>query len=104
MLGISRWRILVREIWPNVMPLELAQAFLSFSSALVTLASLSFLGLGVAPGTPDWGLLLSVSYQALPINPFASIGPGLAIVLTAAAVNVVGDWIFESFSDRGRAR
>jgi peptide/nickel transport system permease protein len=104
MLGISRWRILFREIWPNVMPLELAQAFLSFSSALVTLASLSFLGLGVAPGTPDWGLLLSVSYPDLANNPFASIGPGLAIVLTSAAVNVVGDWIYESFSDRGRAR
>jgi peptide/nickel transport system permease protein len=104
LLGMSRSRILFKDVWPNVMPYALAKAFLNFAASLVTLTSLSFLGLGVRPGTPDWGLLLAQTYPDIARNPWASIGPGVVIVLTASAVNIVGDWIYESFSDRGRGR
>jgi peptide/nickel transport system permease protein len=104
MLGLSNRRIMVRHIWPNVMPLALANAFLTFAFSIVALASLSFLGLGVGPGTADWGRMLSDSRTLLFDVPAAAIAPGIAIVITAASVNVIGDWLYERLSDRGRAR
>ncbi len=104
MLGLSNRRIMVRHIWPNVLPLALANAFLTFAFSIVALASLSFLGLGVGPGTADWGRMLSDSRTLLFDVPAAAIAPGIAIVVTAASVNVIGDWLYERLSDRGRAR
>jgi peptide/nickel transport system permease protein len=104
MLGLSNLRIMVAHIWPNVLPLALANAFLTFAFSIVSLASLSFLGLGVGPGTADWGRMLSDSRTLLFDVPAAAIAPGIAIVATAASVNVIGDWLYEKLSDRGRAR
>ena len=92
-LGLSSTRILGRHVWPNVAPLSLANAFLNFAFALVALASLSFLGLGVGPGSPDWGRTLAESRTLLFDNPWAAIAPGLAIIITAASVNILGDWL-----------
>jgi peptide/nickel transport system permease protein len=104
MLGLSNRRIMVGHIWPNVLPLALANAFLTFGFSIVALASLSFLGLGVGPGTADWGRMLADSRTLLFDVPAAAIAPGIAIVVTAASVNVIGDWLYERLSDRGRAR
>jgi peptide/nickel transport system permease protein len=81
-----------------------ANATLACGFSLVSLASLSFLGLGVGPGTADWGRMLSESRTLLFDNPAAALAPGIAIVITAASVNVIGDWLFERLSDRGRIR
>jgi peptide/nickel transport system permease protein len=104
MLGLSNRRIMVSHIWPNVLPLALANAFLTFAFSIVALTSLSFLGLGVGPGTADWGRMLSDSRTLLFDVPAAALAPGIAIVVTAASVNVIGDWLYERLSDRGRAR
>ena len=104
MLGLPSRRIMVRHIWPNVLPLALANAFLTFAFSIVSLAALSFLGLGVGPGTADWGRMLSDSRTLLFDVPAAALAPGIAIVVTAASVNVIGDWLYERLSDRGRAR
>jgi peptide/nickel transport system permease protein len=104
MLGLSNRRIMAHHIWPNVLPLALANAFLTFAFSIVALASLSFLGLGVGPGTADWGRMLSDSRTLLFDVPAAALAPGIAIVVTAASVNVIGDWVYERLSDRGRAR
>jgi peptide/nickel transport system permease protein len=104
LLGLSNRRIMARHIWPNILPLALANAFLTFAFSIVSLASLSFLGLGVGPGTPDWGRMLSDSRTLLFDVPWAALAPGIAIVVTAASVNVIGDWLYERLSDRGRAR
>ena len=104
MLGLSNRRIMAVHIWPNVLPLALANAFLTFAFSIVSLTSLSFLGLGVGPGTADWGRMLSDSRTLLFDVPAAAIAPGIAIVVTAASVNVIGDWLYERLSDRGRAR
>lgn len=101
-LGLRTRRIMFRHIWPNVLPLAVANAFLTFAFALVSLSALSFLGLGVAPGTPDWGWMLSDSRNLLFDNPAAAIAPGTALVLTATCVNLLGDWLFEGLSGRGR--
>ncbi|GAB2866449.1 ABC transporter permease [Actinocorallia aurea] len=102
--NLSSWRIMTRHVWPNILPVALANAFLNFAYALVSLASLSFLGLGVAAGSPDWGRTLSDNKGQLFTNPWASVAPGLAIIITAAAVTVVGDWLQERAEQRRLAR
>jgi len=103
-LGHSTSRILLRHLLPNVMPFVVAAFFLRFTFAIVELSSLSFIGLGVPPGSSDWGRMLSENRHFLESNPWAAIAPGLALVFTATSANVVGNELFERFSSRGRAR
>jgi len=103
-LGLNRRKIMVRHIWPNVMPVVVANSFLNFALGLVTLAGLSFLGLGVGPSTPDWGRMLSENRELLAENAWAALAPGIMLVLTAASMNLMGDRLYEWLSDRGRAR
>ncbi len=93
--GIPAWRIMYRHIGRNILPILLADFAIDFAGALVALAGLSFLGLGAQPGTPDWGLMLTESEQILFQNPWAALAPGLAIVLLATSVNLIGDWVYE---------
>lgn len=101
-LGLSSGRIMARHVWPNLLPLVVANTFLNFAFALVTLAGLSFIGIGVAPGTADWGQMLADSRALLFDNPWAALGPGIALVLTAVSMNLAGDSLYERLSDRGR--
>ncbi len=103
-LGLSSRRIMTRHIWPNVLPIIVANTFLTFAFALVSLSALSFLGVGADPGTADWGRMLSDSRALLFINPAMAIAPAAAIVATALSVNLLGDWMFERLSDRGVGR
>jgi peptide/nickel transport system permease protein len=103
-LGLPRRRIMFHHIWPNVLPVAIANATIAFAYALVSLAALSFLGIGVGPGAADWGRMLSDSRTLLFQNPATALAPGIALVLTAAAVNVIGDWLYERVSDSGRVR
>jgi peptide/nickel transport system permease protein len=103
-LGLPRWKIMLFHIWPNVSPIAVANTCLVFAGSLVTLAGLEFLGLGLPPGTPDWGLMLSQNEALLFTNPLATIAPGLMIVLTAIAMNLIGDWVYEQLTSRGAAR
>ena len=99
-LGISRRRIMFRHIFPNILPLIAAYVVLDFAFALVSLAGLSFLGLGVPPGTADWGRMLFENRTILLTNPMAALLPAAAIVFTAASINVLGDWTYERMSAR----
>lgn len=103
-LGLPRWKIMLFHIWPNVSPIAVANTCLVFAGSLVTLAGLEFLGLGLPPGTPDWGLMLSQNEALLFTNPLATIAPGLMIVLTAISMNLIGDWVYERLTSRGAAR
>jgi peptide/nickel transport system permease protein len=103
-LGLPTWRILAFQIWPNVLPVEIANAFLNFAISLVALSGLSYLGLGVGPGTPDWGLMLAENRTLLFQTPIAALVPAAMIILTATAMNLIGDYAHESLADRGRAR
>jgi peptide/nickel transport system permease protein len=94
-LGVSRRRIIFRHIGPNALPILVAYVFLDFGFALVALSGLSFLGVGVAPGDTDWGRMLFENRTILFVNPWAAIAPGVAIVLTAVSMNLVGDWLYE---------
>jgi len=103
-LGVSDPRIMFMHILPNVAATIVAQMFLTFAAVLVGLSGLSFLGIGLPPGTPNWGLMLAEGRTLLFANPVAALAPGAAIVMTATATNLVGDWLFEHLSSRGEAR
>lgn len=104
LLGLPGRRIAVQHIWPNLVPLVMASGFLGFAYGLLALSALSFLGLGVGPGTADWGRMLAESLVLIFSNPAGALAPGALIVLTAGSVNLIGDWLEEVLSDRGRAR
>lgn len=103
-LGVPRWKIMLFHVWPNVSPVAVANTCLVFAGSLVTLAGLEFLGLGLPPGTPDWGLMLSQNEALLFTNPLATIAPGVMIVLTAVVMNLIGDWLYEQLTSRGAVR
>ncbi|WP_119302829.1 ABC transporter permease [Dongia deserti] len=97
-LGVSKTRILFVHILPNVLPIILAYVVLDFAFALVNLAGLSFLGLGVEPGTPDWGRMLFENRTILFTNPVALLLPAAMVILTAVSMNLIGDWLFARFT------
>jgi peptide/nickel transport system permease protein len=90
-VGTNGPAILVRHILPNALaPIIIAGTFV-FAEAILLDASLSFLGLGVAPPAPTWGNMLAESRTYLAIAPWFSLFPGLAIVAAVLALNVFGD-------------
>jgi peptide/nickel transport system permease protein len=103
-LGVPNRRIMVQHIWPNISAVAVANAFLIFAGSLVALSGLSFLGLGAPPGTADWGQMLGENRTLIFANPSSVLAPGAAIVLVAASVNLLGDWIFEWIASRGATR
>ena len=91
--GFSNWTICLRHLIPNIGPVVLAQSTVNFGYALIDLAALSYLGLGVPPLTPDWGAMVNDGQSALlQGQPLSAIVPCLAIVLTVVAFNVVGEY------------
>lgn len=103
-LGLSRWRIMTVHILPNVMPTAVAIALLEFVYGLITLSSLSFLGLGAEAGSPEWGRMLADNRTLLAENPNAALAPALLIMATAAAVMLLGDWIYDRVSEESTTR
>ncbi|MBI1801988.1 MAG: ABC transporter permease, partial [Chloroflexi bacterium] len=86
--GCTHNRILFRHILPNVMVPILVVASLDVGVAIIVGASLSFLGLGAQPPTPEWGRMLSDARRFLRVAPWLSMFPGLAIMLTVLAANL----------------
>ncbi len=101
MLSLSPARIMFKHIVPNVWPLVMTNFMLNLAIALVTLSSLSFLGIGVAPGTPDWGRQITDGRGILGDNPAMMVVPAILIVLVAMAINVLGDHLGERLRERG---
>src|SRR5207302_6067780 len=90
-IGASPWLIVVRHIWPNVTAPIIVQATLLVATAIVTEASLSFLGVGVVPPTASWGAMLRTGSLYLETAPWLAFAPGVAIFITVLAFNFVGD-------------
>lgn len=100
-LGLSSRRIMARHLLPNIMPTVIATFLLDFVGALIGLSGLAYLGLGVPPGTPDWGSMLQDGQALLTTNPWLSLAPGIMIALTATSVTLIGDWLYDRFSTEG---
>jgi peptide/nickel transport system permease protein len=92
-LGMSRTRLLLRHVLPNVAPSIVVVASLQFSSFIVAEAAISFLGFGIQPPTPAWGSMLSESRDFLYFAWWLALFPGGALALTALGVNLLGDWL-----------
>lgn len=90
-LGFSNFRIIFRHILPNVMGPVLVVAASNFASAIVIEAGLSFLGVGVQPPQPSWGLMIKENYNfIITHNPMLALAPGFAIMLLVLAFNMLG--------------
>jgi ABC-type dipeptide/oligopeptide/nickel transport system permease subunit len=99
-LGFRGPRIIVRHILPNVMGPVLVVAAANFASAIVIEAGLSFLGVGVQPPQPSWGLMIKENYNfIITHNPMLAIAPGIAIMLLVLAFNLLGNGLRDSIAD-----
>jgi len=105
-LGASDARILLIHILPNAIQPLIVQASLGMAGAVLSEASLSFLGLGVPPPAPSWGVMIEEArdLSTLQSAPHALIFPGLAIALTVLAFNFIGDGLREYLDPRQRSR
>lgn len=90
-VGVPDGRILLRHILPNTLGIIIVQASLNIAFAILTEASLSFLGLGVQPPTPSWGTMLRLGYGFLEQSPWLAFTSGLAITITILGFGLFGD-------------
>ena len=91
--GASHLRIIARHILPNVAGTIIVVATLQVGALILVEASLSFLGVGVPPPTPAWGLMIDGGREYVATKYWLSLFPGLAIVLTVLSINWIGDWL-----------
>ena len=99
-IGVSDARILFHHILPGAIPDIIVQYSMSFGSSILTASSLSFLGMGAQPPTPEWGLLLSNGRNYMASAMYVTIFPGLAIFLTVLSFNLLGDGLRDALDPK----
>lgn len=99
-IGGSNVRIIFKHIFPNVLAPIIIQATLGVGTAIIMAASLSFLGVGIEPPTPEWGSMLSASRQFMRDYPYMVIFPGLTIMITVLALNLFGDGLRDALDPK----
>jgi peptide/nickel transport system permease protein len=99
-MGCRDGRILLRHILPNVLAPIVVLTTLDIAWAILNASSLSFLGLGAQPPTPEWGAMLSEGRGYMRQAPWITIAPGLAIMLTVLSVNLLGDGLRDALDPR----
>lgn len=102
--GVPPWQIMARHILPNVVAPVLILATIGIGGAILSLAGLSFLGLGAQPPTPEWGVIISDGRARLRNAWWIATFPGLAIAFSVLAINLVGDGLRDAFDPRLRRR
>lgn len=98
--GCSNTYLMYRVILPNITPSLVMQLTVALSVAIMDIAALSFLGLGVQPPTPEWGSMLSRSLDEVYLSPWSMVLPGLTLFITITAINVVGDSLRRAIKQR----
>jgi len=101
-IGAGGPRILVRHILPNVVSPIAVKMSLDIGFAVLTVAALGFIGIGVRPPTPEWGIMLSVARVNMPDAWWTAIFPGLAIFTAVFAFNLLGDGLRDALDPQGR--
>lgn len=102
-LGFSNFRIIFKHILPNIMGPVLVIAASNFASAIVIEAGLSFLGIGVQPPQPSWGLMIRENYNfIITQNPMLALAPGFAIMLLVLSFNLLGNGLRDALNVRGK--
>jgi peptide/nickel transport system permease protein len=100
--GLPRWRVMLRHLVPNVMPLLVVQATLGMAGAVLAEAGLSFLGLGQPPPGASWGAMINAGRAHLLDAPHVALFPGLAILWTVLGLNFLGDGLVDALDPRRR--
>jgi peptide/nickel transport system permease protein len=103
LMGGSDFWIIVSNILPNIIPTIIIYASLNFAGAIISEATLSFLGLGIQPPTPSWGSMLSEAKNYLQTNAFMAVFPGLAILISCLGFNLLGDGLRDVLDPRMRS-
>lgn len=103
-VGARHGRIIIRHILPNILAPIIVQVTLSLSTAILTEAALSFLGLGTQPPTPSWGNMLSEGRRYVELAPWLAVFPGLAIMLAVLGFNLLGDGLRDVLDPRLQRR
>jgi peptide/nickel transport system permease protein len=103
-LGIPAWRVVLRHVLPNVLPLILVQLSLDAGYAILSTSSLSFLGLGAQPPSPEWGAMLTAAKEFVREAWWYMAFPGLALSLTVLGFNLLGDGLRDFLDPRLRGR
>ena len=99
-IGANDLRIMVRHLLPNAFPPLLVLLTINLGTAVMFEATLSFLGIGIAPPTAAWGSMVMSGYRFLLKNPILSFGPGLSIMLLVLGFNMVGDGLRDALDPR----
>ena len=99
-VGNSHLRIVLRHIFPNIVPPILVQATLAIAAAIIAEASLSFLGLGQQPPNPSWGSMLNTAKNFISQAPWMAVWPGLAISILVLSLNLFGDGLRDALDPR----
>ena len=99
-LGNPHRRILLRHIFPNIVPPLMVQATLAAAAAIIAEASLSFLGLGQQPPDPSWGSMLNTAKNFLSQAPWMALWPGMGIFLLVLSLNLFGDGLRDALDPR----
>ena len=101
-LGLKNFRIIARHILPNVLGPVIVIAAANFASAIIIEAGLSFLGVGIQPPTPSWGLMLKENYNFIITHrPALALAPGIAIMILVLAFNLLGNGLRDALDVRG---
>ena len=102
-LGLKDIRIIVRHILPNVLGPVIVIAASNFATAIIVEAGLSFLGVGVQPPQPSWGLMIKENYNfIITHNPMLALAPGIAIMILVLAFNLLGNGLRDALDVRGK--
>jgi len=101
-IGASRRQILLREILPNLVPQILVIFTFELGVAILAESSLSFLGVGIQPPTPSWGLMIAEGKEVMFFRPWQVVLPGIAIFLLVVGANLTGDGLRDITSPEGR--
>ena len=99
-IGASDKRIILKHILPNCMAPIIVQATLSIAGSILAIASLSFIGLGISPPTPEWGSMVSTDRQYFRAAWWVCAFPGLAIMLTILSLNLLGDGLRDALDPK----
>jgi peptide/nickel transport system permease protein len=103
-IGASDWRVMRRELLPNILPTVIVFLPLMTALNMLTESALSFLSIGVQPPQASWGTIINDGLGLLYTRPAVTLAPGLAIVLTAAALNVLGDGVRDALDPKAKLR
>ena len=101
-IGAGNSRIMFRHLLPTSLPPIIVYFTLRIGTAILTAASLSFLGLGVQPPTPEWGAMLASGRLFINVSPQLVIAPGITISLAVLGFNLLGDGIRDALDPRLR--